>query len=185
MTDYEDDEAAMNGATLFGQSNGATFSQDLRYRYRLWREWGDVTRRMVVISLNPSTADETHDDPTVRKDIGFAKRWGFGALDKLNLFAWRSTDSRGLLGQDDPVGAGNDMAIMRALSTASRVVLAWGRHDHLKAILPARVAVVRAIVQEYARCEVGTIGKPNSDGSPKHPLYISYVTEFRPVTFSF
>jgi hypothetical protein len=74
------------------RSAGATFSKDRRYRYRLWRSWGDPELRCVFVGLNPSTADESNDDPTIRKCVGFAKLWGFGAVDVVNLFAFRSTD---------------------------------------------------------------------------------------------
>lgn len=68
----------------------AMFSSDRAYRYALFREWGEESK-LVVIGLNPSTADEYQDDPTIRRCIGYAKAWGHGGLVMLNLFAFRAT----------------------------------------------------------------------------------------------
>lgn len=62
------------------KQTGATFSKDRLYRYQLWRIWDESKPYMNVIGLNPSTADETKDDPTIRRCLGFAKAWGYGAL---------------------------------------------------------------------------------------------------------
>jgi len=105
-----------------GFDSGATFSPDGLYRYHLWRLWGDREHRCVFVGLNPSTADAARDDPTIRKCAGFAKRWGFGAVDVVNVFAWRSTKPVGILRAADPVGPDNDEAIAHVLEGASRVV---------------------------------------------------------------
>jgi hypothetical protein len=163
---------------LFPAASGATFSPCRGYRYRLWREWGEPSKRLAVIALNPSTAGETEDDPTIRKLIGFAKKWGFETLEMMNLFAWRSTDPHALSTPGlEPVGSDNDRTIVSVIARASRVVLAWGRHDFLRHILPSRAAHVRRLVLEHARGEVGTLGV-NGDGSPRHPLYLPYTTPF-------
>jgi hypothetical protein len=67
-------------------TKGAVLSDCRRYRYRLWRCWGDGNHRVAFVGINPSTADEVDDDATIRKCVGFAKRWGFSALDMVNLF---------------------------------------------------------------------------------------------------
>ncbi len=84
--------------------NPADFSPDRKYRYVLRRKIGSSARRVVFIMLNPSIADEVRTDPTVRRCVGFARRWGFGALEVVNLFALVSTDPNGLQDADDPVG---------------------------------------------------------------------------------
>ncbi|TMF61888.1 MAG: DUF1643 domain-containing protein, partial [Chloroflexi bacterium] len=68
---------------------GATFSADRRYRYRLWRRWDGARPVVAFVMLNPSTADARRDDPTIRRCIGFAKSWGFGGVEVVNLFAYR------------------------------------------------------------------------------------------------
>jgi hypothetical protein len=169
---------------------GATFSPCRRYRYELWRVWAPG-KRLVVIGLNPSTADETQDDPTIRKCIGFAKRWGFGSYSMLNLFAWRSTDPAGLLTTTAPIGEANRAAFERVLAGASRVVLAWGKHEpKVRALVQTLVSGQTASVpagivhsplpwglEVPAGVEVGTLGR-NSDGSPRHPLMLAYTTPF-------
>lgn len=159
---------------------GANLSTDRLYRYRLWREWGAVSNRIAFIGVNPSTADETTDDRTITKCIGFAKRWGFGALDMINLFAWRSTDVRALMATVDPIGPDNDATIAHVVSIAARVVLAWGRGDKC-ALLPSRAAAVSVLVAKRASGDVGQLGKPCADGQPSHPLMLAYATPFLPM----
>ena len=160
---------------------GAEFSPLPKlYRYMLWRCWGPGPA-VAFVSLNPSTADAYEDDPTVRRDIGFAQAWGFYRLIKLNLFAYRSTDPVVLLSVADPVGPDNDKAITSVVSNVGRVVLAWGSHAspvNLGKLVTDRAAVVRALVMAHARGEVGDLGV-NPDGQPRHPLYLPKVTAFR------
>jgi len=87
--------------------SGATFSTDRVYRYALWRVWDAALPSFVVIGLNPSTADETENDPTIRRCIGFAKREGCGGLVMLNLFAVRATDPRVMMAHPEPIGPDN------------------------------------------------------------------------------
>jgi hypothetical protein len=161
-------------------SSGATFSHDRKYRYRLWREWGDPANRCVWVMCNPSVASEAFEDsdPTVGKCMGFAKRWGYSAIDVVNLFAWVSTDVRGLLVAADPVGPKNDDAIVAAVTTAKRVVLAWGTHKPVSALLKARSASVHALLAEHCRAMAVvtfTLGR-NMDLTPRHPLMLAYNT---------
>lgn len=161
----------------FGFDSGATLSPCRRYRYRLWRSWGPREHRVVFVGLNPSTADETKDDPTIRKCIGFAKRWGFGALDMVNLFAWRSTSPSGLLTASDPIGPENDEAIQRACDDAHRVVWAWGRHNSAvrRMVTDRRTKAPWLVLRRH--CETGTLGRAQ-DGSPRHPLMLPYSTRW-------
>lgn len=157
------------------------FSPDRVYRYTLWREWaledllGDcsaLTRAhqyLMVIGLNPSTADETKNDPTIRKCIGFAKRWGYGALCMTNLFAWRDTDPAKMKAQPEPVGPENDSWLANCAFNAGRVLAAWGKHDAHRGRAEA--------VQEMLWFTSVYCLRKNKDGSPEHPLYVPYETE--------
>jgi hypothetical protein len=156
--------------------SGATFSKDRRYRYRLWRAWGDPELRCVFVGLNPSTADESNDDPTIRKCVGFAKRWGFGAVDVVNLFAFRSTEPMALLAAEDPVGRDNGYHLSLALKHAKRIVWAWGSHGtRIQRLILSQAASVRATRR---LCKVGTLGIAK-DASPRHPLMLAYATAFK------
>lgn len=151
----------------------AEFSDDRTYRYRLDRVWDDTTRnRLVVIGLNPSTADETLDDPTIRRCIYFAQRERMGGLIMLNLFAFRATDPREMRHCTHPVGNGsdNDIFILAALHRSERgrgpVVAAWGCHGaHL-----GRGDAVRKLLHKHgAALKVFGLTK---HGHPRHPLFL-------------
>ena len=155
-------------------SDTAVFSDDRRYRYLLRRGVGESNRRVLFIMLNPSRADETRNDATIRRCIGFARDWGFGVLEVVNLFALMSTDPKALLQADDPVGPDNDDAILAALKLADTVVLAWGNHalDHER-----RAAAVTAMARKAAR--------PNCLGltrraAPRHPLRLPRTATLEP-----
>jgi hypothetical protein len=93
-----------------GLACSAVFSPDETWRYELRRVWDPTRPSMAFVGLNPSTADARHDDPTVRRCINFAKRWGFGGLIMLNAFAFRAADPREMMAAADPVGPDNDSA---------------------------------------------------------------------------
>ncbi len=96
----------------------AVFSPSRKYRYVLRREWGDTERKMAVfIGLNPSTADETTDDPTIRRCMGYARDWGCSGLYMLNLFAVRATDPKDMLADLNPVGADNESCPLPSSNT--------------------------------------------------------------------
>jgi hypothetical protein len=156
---------------------GADISEDGRYRYRLWRDgWtGDDDRACTFVILNPSTADAMTDDPTIRKCVGFCKRWGFGRLFVVNLFAFRSTDPGGLRGAGDPVGPANDVFVREEIAAARRVVLAWGSHAEVRDLVSRRVFEVRRFWDKYPD-KLFTLGFCK-DGSPRHPLMLAYATE--------
>lgn len=154
---------------------GAIFSDDRRYRYRLWRTWmpGDPRppKTLVVIGLNPSTADEVEDDPTIRRCVGYGKRWGCTGLIMLNLFARRSTDPRTLYDVEDPVGPDNDAHIRACTAEAGIILAAWGAHGHHQ----GRGQAVRALLADKV---VECLGVTQS-GEPKHPLYLCRTAERR------
>jgi hypothetical protein len=117
---------------------------------------------LMVIGLNPSTADETEDDPTIRRCIDFAKRWKFGALCMTNLFAWRDTKPAQMKKATDPVGPDNDDHLKRLAANAGLILAAWGTHGkHLN-----RAAAVLSMMPPIYRLRL------NDDGSPEHPLYV-------------
>ena len=116
--------------------------------------------------LNPSTADEVKLDPSCTRARVYAERWGYGALVVTNLFGWRATDPGEMKRAKDPVGRGNDAAILRAAREAAIVVCAWGNHG---AHLGRADAVLRLLVAGNLQLK---ILKLNGDGQPAHPLYL-------------
>jgi len=146
----------------------ARFDPTRRYRYSLRRRWGTGPACCFVM-LNPSAADETDDDPTIRRCIGFAQAWGFPALEVVNLFAWRTHEPRRLLDARDPVGPGNDGAVRAAARRAGLVVCAWGAAH--QAVWPAARDRVEAIACRLDGAETVCLGRTR-DGHPRHPLYL-------------
>lgn len=110
-----------------GMATGAVFDSTRRYRYELTRRWSDGPT-VAFVMLNPSTADDRTDDATIRRCIGYARRWGYGTLRVANLFALRATDPARLKSADDPIGPDNDAHVLAVASEADRVVAAWGAH---------------------------------------------------------
>ena len=158
---------------LSGQnlSGTAEFSADRVYRYCLGRVWNNEAPHLVIIGLNPSTADESRDDPTIRRCMGFARRFGYGGLKVVNLFAYRSTEPGALRHTADPVGPDNFPAIREAVrgcrrKPPARVLCAWGAHG---VYLDQDLAVMDCL----AGLGIGTacLGV-TKNGSPKHPLYL-------------
>lgn len=151
----------------------ATISQCGRYRYTLARDWSDASR-VAFIGVNPSTADASTDDATVRKWRGFAQRWGFGGFVVGNLFAWRATDVRELAKAGDPVGHENNEHLRAILDGVDLVVPCWGSRDKLPPSLRHRIADVGRMLRACAS-PVRIFGVTAS-GDPKHPLMLGYGT---------
>lgn len=154
----------------------AVFSEDRVYRYTLTRDLpftldGEDTEILFVM-LNPSTADEHVDDPTVRRCIRFAQLWGYNTVTVCNLFALRSTDPKLLYDHPDPVGRDNDAWIIERAIQADTIVAAWGTHGRLL----DRGRDVAWILAAFG--DVQCLGK-TTEGFPKHPLYLERIT--RPV----
>lgn len=150
-------------STLFGVESGAILDQSERYRYRLWREWNGALPTLLFVMLNPSTADELAEDNTLRRCLGFARQWGYGRVEIVNLFAFRATDPARLVSASDPVGPENDAQIRAACATAQRVVAAWGAHP----ITKRRTEQVAALIGPQIDCLGVT-----RQGCPRHPLYV-------------
>ena len=86
----------------------ASFSKDRIHRYTLYRVWNEELPKVLFIGLNPSTATETKNDPTIRRCMGYAKDWGYGSYIMGNIFAFRSTDPKNLRKTHDPIGSETD-----------------------------------------------------------------------------
>lgn len=156
-------------------SVGATLSPCRLYRYLLWRIWDPSKPILTYLMLNPSTADEVDNDPTITRCQKRAKLLGMGGMRVANLFAWRSAYPEDLAHQVDPVGPGNDQAILQACQDSAFVICGWGKHGGLQSRDRAVIAMLKA-----AKVDVRAL-KVNGDGSPGHPLYISY--EVLPAAF--
>jgi hypothetical protein len=142
------------------------------YRYTLTREWEDG-KCVAWIMFNPSTADASIDDPTIRKCVGFSRRWGFGRMIVVNLFAIRSTDPKTVRKTADPVGPLNNYWISAACKEAREVVLAWGCGQHFPISHTSRhFEVIRMLGDEKS---ITCLGK-GMGGHPKHPLMLPYST---------
>jgi hypothetical protein len=155
----------------------ATFSDCLRFRYELTREWDAALPWCCFIGLNPSTADATLDDPTIRRCIRFAQSFGCGNLLMLNLYAYRTPSPRALFAArkrcvDIIGGTENHFASMQkriSERSAQVVVAAWGRHGKGR----GREALLHMDGLSYLAM--------NADGSPKHPLYLK--ADLKPTLF--
>jgi hypothetical protein len=141
----------------------ALFSRDRRFRYRLGRRWGDGAAACFVL-LNPSTADEAREDPTVRRCIGFARALGYGALEVVNLYAYVATDPAELRRAGYPVGRYNDRHIEAAARESERVVLAWGVHAARLRRPGEALELLRRIGAERHCLRL------TASGHPEHPL---------------
>ncbi len=140
----------------------AAFSRCRNYRYALWRRWAAGDDFVLIVSLNPSTADHRRDDPTIRRCIGFARDWGYSGLCVANLFAFRATRPEDLKAAARPVGPRNDHWLRRLAAEASLVVGGWGNHGTFM----NRAETVRALLPELH------VLRLNRSGEPAHPLYL-------------
>ncbi|MCA2014283.1 DUF1643 domain-containing protein [Cereibacter sphaeroides] len=146
----------------------AVYSPCEAFRYTLTRTWDPAGRKVLFVMLNPSTATEVQNDPTVERCERRARALGYGSFRVCNIFAYRATDPKVMRAQSDPVGPANDAAILAGADWADTVVCAWGTHGAHK----GRGAEVEALLR--------ATGKPlyhlgiSKEGHPKHPLYIAY-----------
>lgn len=151
--------------------NTAELSKDRKYRYALWRTWDENKGTVLFICLNPSTADEKENDPTVNKCIKYAKKWGYGSVCMANLFAFRATDPSDMKASKNPIGLENDAWLKKLSKTAKLTIAAWGnegsfmgRSTQVKNLLPNMKCI-----------------KINKTGEPSHPLYRSL--DLKPISF--
>lgn len=156
----------------------AVISRCGQYRYRLTRSVGMGDRVVAFVGVNPSTADASADDATVRKWCGFARRWGFDRIEVVNLFAYRSTDVRALATAEDPVGPHNDAHTRTVIAGAQLIVPCWGRITKLPDRLCSRIGTVREMLYA-ADADLKCLGR-TKDGDPRHPLMLAYATPLEP-----
>lgn len=157
-----------------------------RYRYLLSREADTLgSGRVLFVMLNPSTADASKDDPTIRKCRGFTSRMGLPWFDVVNLYAWRATDPNDLRRaseHSDIIGPENDMHIGLAADRATVIVAAWGALNLGRMTKPA-IERARDVMR---RLDVAAAGRPilclgtAANGQPRHPLMVSYAIAFQP-----
>jgi hypothetical protein len=146
--------------------SGALFNDSSHmFRYALWRTWEPTGHKLLFIGLNPSTANDTRNDPTIRRLIGFAKSWGFGGLFAGNLFSLVSAypDVLWLKPASDLSRGLNDTAIKRMRELSTKVIVGWGNQGRNAGTRPAEVL---ALVGEPVYCL-----KTKKTGEPSHPLY--------------
>lgn len=151
----------------------ALLSECGTYRYLLQRSWDVQLQAVCFIMLNPSTADATQDDPTIRRCLGFAQRLGFGQLEVVNLFALRATQPAALKIHTDPIGAENDEQIIAAAKVCHMTICAWGVHGSLNGRNGIVLKMLRS--NNIQPCAL----RLSKHGHPAHPLYLPY--ELQPI----
>lgn len=149
----------------------AVYSDCGAYRYLLEREWDAGLRRLALVMLNPSTATETANDPTIERCERRARMLGYGTFRVVNLFAFRATRPADLRMAAAPVGPGNDAAIRQAAVWADAVLCAWGAHGGHQ----GRADAVAAMLRDCGRplLHLGL----TAGGAPRHPLYVAYARQ--------
>ncbi|MBE9605647.1 DUF1643 domain-containing protein [Acetobacteraceae bacterium H6797] len=148
------------------------------YRYRLLRRWDAAKPVAMFLMMNPSTAIPKFDDPSVAKCGRFARKWGYGSLLVGNTFAYRCTDQMRLMEVPDPVGPGNDAALLAMAREASVVVCAWGK-PKIPPLRARGLEVAKMLTAAGIQLHVLEL---SLDGTPKHPLYINEKTQPQPWT---
>lgn len=155
-------------------NSGAVLSSDRIYRYVLWRRWEQNKPYALFIGLNPSTADETEDDPTIRRCKRYASDWGYGAVYMVNLFAFRATQRKDMLIYNEPTGIDNDRWLQDIAQHAGVIVCAWGTDGKY---LRRDDYVINLLLGYKLMC-LGT----NKNGTPGHCLYIKANKQLEPLT---
>lgn len=149
----------------------AVYSDCENYRYSLGRIWNTTGTQVLFVMLNPSTATEVQNDPTVERCERRARALGYGGFCVTNIFAWRATDPRDMRAAVDPVGPENDVVLTDRAKQADHIIAAWGTHGaHMdRGIMVANM--------------LRLLGKPlfhlglSKAGHPKHPLYLPYAQQ--------
>lgn len=143
-------------------SQKARFSRCRRYRYSLERQWSTANGRVLFIGLNPSTADHKKDDPTIRRCVAFARAWGFGAMEIVDLFAYRATYPTDLKRSSDPVGRNNDCWIRQGIQRCDLAIACWGNDGKFM----QRGHVIASKFHDLQCLRM------NQSRQPAHPLYL-------------
>lgn len=163
---FEDIQASMQ--------REASFSPCRTWRYGLSRVWDSRKQVVMFIGLNPSSADETQDDPTIRRCIRYAYDWGYGGLVMMNLFAFRATDPQDMKAAAAPVGPENNKRLLEISKhrAVGIVIAGWGAHG---AFLD-REKTIKELIQPLHCLSI------TKDGHPGHPLYLK--KDLKPVLYS-
>ena len=146
----------------------AVYSPCETYRYSLTRTWDESGRKLLFVMLNPSTADELRNDPTVERCERRARSLGFGAFRVTNIFAFRATSPTDLKKAKHPEGADNDEILESAISWSDQIIAAWGVHGHHQ----KQDEKIKALLFK-SNVRVTHLGL-TKDGHPRHPLYVPY-----------
>tara|TARA_Y100001970_G_scaffold277689_1_gene382283 strand:- start:468 stop:947 length:480 start_codon:yes stop_codon:yes gene_type:complete len=152
--------------------SGAKFSNCRKYRYTLWRTWDDSKPKVMFLGLNPSTADEVNNDPTVTRCINYAKVWGYGGMFMMNIFAFRTTYPVELKKAKNPIGKDNDKWIKEISLSVDKSIGAWGNDGKFL----DRSKSIKNIVKNLHCLKV------NSSGEPAHPLYLK--ADLKPIKYN-
>lgn len=158
---------------LFGTDSGASFSDDRKHRFALWRIWNESLPFVMFIGLNPSTANESDNDPTIRSVCRIAKNNGYGGVYMMNCFSFVSTDPKGIINNHYSL-RWNDYMLSTIAYKCQDVVFAWGNFD-----------IVRETGRDKELCEMfpnALALQINKNGSPKHPLYVS--SKIKPIKYA-
>jgi len=147
--------------------SGADFSADRKYRYSLWRVWDKSLPKVMYIGLNPSTANEIKNDPTVKSCMRIAKSNGYGGIYMMNCYAFISTDPK-LLILNPAEDELNNVKLKEISEICETIVFAWGNFEVAK----SRGLELLNIFPDAMALTV------NKSGSPKHPLYCKSDTKF-------
>ncbi|MBW4981748.1 DUF1643 domain-containing protein [Mameliella sp. CS4] len=154
-----------------GERSTAWYSPCERYRYGLRRVWDPGAGEVLFVMLNPSTASELANDPTIERCQRRTRALGYGAMRIANLFAFRATRPQDLRRAGDPEGPEN-AALLRDWSGAADLTLAaWGVHGALQGAGPRAAPMLRGDVRHLGLTKAG---------HPRHPLYVSYAVHPEP-----
>lgn len=137
-----------------------------KYRYLLKCKWSDDLPKVTFVMLNPSVANASICDPTLSRCVSFAKNWGYGGINVVNLFAYISTDPANLKSISDPVGKLNDSYIIEAVEDSELIIYAWG--TKYGKIQKRDRKVISLLLDYDPQCI-----KKKKNGDPSHPLYLS------------
>ncbi|RKQ90513.1 hypothetical protein C8N24_0318 [Solirubrobacter pauli] len=151
--------------TLFDAGGrSAIFSPCRTWRYELRRTWQPAKPAAMFVGLNPSTADELHDDRTVKRCMTYARDWGYGGLIMTNLFGYRATDPRVMKAYPHPIGPENDAHLQFLAAEAGIVIAAWGNHGTHRG--RAREVLAAGLLGDFRVLALTANDQPN------HPLYL-------------
>ena len=142
--------------------SGAVFSDCRKYRYALWRMWNEHMPIAMIIGLNPSTADQTRNAPTITRCINFSRSWGYGGVCVTNLCGFRATAPTELKAHHDPIGKENDAWVHEMAKGVAITVAAWGNHGKF---LNRSDKFLTTLDQLHCI-------QMNKSGEPAHPLYL-------------